>query len=111
MRRNKYGAKKVIINGIKFDSKKEAERYIILKGMEDREEISFLELQPRFILQESFKHEGKTHRKIEYVSDFKYWKDGDHVIEDVKGMKTDVYRLKMKLFLKKYGGKYKFIET
>lgn len=38
MRRNKYGAKKVIINGIKFDSKKEAERYIILKGMEDREQ-------------------------------------------------------------------------
>lgn len=108
----KYNSKKTIVDGIEFDSKKEANRYCELNLLESAGEIKNLQLQPRFILQESFKYQGKTERKIEYVADFMYEeKDGQVVVEDTKGFKTDVYKLKRKLFLKKYGDKYKFIES
>lgn len=102
-KKNKYNAKKTIVNGIKFDSKAEATRYKILKKREAIGEISGLTLQPRFTLQEKFKHGGKTIRKIEYIADFEYTKDGQQIVEDVKGVKTDVYKLKKKIFLMKYG--------
>lgn len=98
----KYRAKKTVIDGIKFDSKKEAKRYIVLKALEGRGEIEKLMLQPRFLLQEGFRKNGKAYRKIEYVADFMYEQDGKLIIEDVKGIKTDVYKLKQKLFEKKY---------
>ena len=66
--------------------------------------ISQLVLQPRFELQESFKKNGKTYRKIEYVADFMY-RDNEKkvtIVEDVKGIKTDVYKLKRKMFEKVY---------
>ena len=108
----KYNSKKTIVDGIEFDSKKEANRYCELNLLESAGQIKNLQLQPRFILQESFKYQGKTERKIEYVADFMYEeKDGQVVVEDTKGFKTDVYKLKRKLFLKKYGDKYKFIES
>lgn len=59
-------------------------------------------LQPRFLLQEGFRKNGKAYRKIEYVADFMYEQDGKLIIEDVKGIKTDVYKLKQKLFEKRY---------
>ena len=65
-------------------------------------EISDLELQPRFLLQESFKKNGKTYRKIDYVADFKYIENGKTIVEDVKGLQTDVFKIKHKLFEKKY---------
>ncbi|WP_101773179.1 DUF1064 domain-containing protein [Peptostreptococcus faecalis] len=102
MRYSKYGNKKVEIDGIKFDSRKEANRYAELKLLERCGDITELELQPRFLLQDKFKHNGKTIRKIEYVADFMYVRAGTIYVEDVKGMKTDVYSLKKKLFLKKY---------
>lgn len=102
-KKNKYNAKKTMVNGIKFDSKAEAARYKILKKREATGEISELTLQPRFTLQEKFKHGGKTIRKIEYIADFEYSKNGKQVVEDVKGVKTDVYKLKKKMFLLKYG--------
>lgn len=108
----KYRARKTTIDGIQFDSKKEANRYCELNLLESAGEIKYLQLQPRFTLQESFKYQGKTERKIEYVADFMYEeKDGQVVVEDTKGFKTDVYKLKRKLFLKKYGDMYKFIES
>ena len=61
-----------------------------------------MQLQPRFLLQESFKKNGKTFRKIEYIADFMYEEDGKVIVEDVKGMKTDVFKLKRKLFEYKY---------
>lgn len=91
-----------MIDGIKFDSKKEAKRYIVLKALEGKGEIEKLMLQPRFLLQEGFRKNGKAYRKIEYVADFMYEQDGKLIIEDVKGIKTDVYKLKQKLFEKKY---------
>lgn len=98
----KYRAKKTEVDGIKFDSKKEAKRYIVLKALEGKGEIEKLMLQPRFLLQEGFRKNGKAYRKIEYVADFMYEQDGKLIIEDVKGIKTDVYKLKQKLFEKRY---------
>ena len=109
---SKDRAKKTIIDGIKFDSKREADRYCELKLLEKAKEIRNLELQPRFLLQDKFKDKmGTTHRKIEYVADFMYIdKDDKKIVEDVKGMMTDVYKLKKKLFLNLYDEEYDFRE-
>lgn len=109
---SKYRAKKTVVDGIKFDSKREAERYCELKLLEKAKEIRNLELQPRFLLQDKFKdRHGKTHRKIEYVADFMYInKDDKKIVEDVKGMMTDVYKLKKKLFLNLYDKEFDFRE-
>lgn len=112
MARNKYNAIKTLVDGIKFDSRKEAARYQELKILRRVGEIRDLELQPRFLLQDKFKLDGVTHRKIEYVADFKYWDNTKKawIVEDVKGVKTPVYKLKKKLFLKQYGKECKFVE-
>lgn len=103
-KKSKYSAVKTKVDGIKFDSKKEARRYKELKILERSDEIKSLELQPRFLLQEKFKYNDKTIRKIEYVADFRYIDEkGNTVVEDVKGMKTEVYKIKKKIFLKRYG--------
>lgn len=110
---HKYNAKKTVVDGIKFDSKKEAERYKELKALELVGKIDRLELQPRFLLQDGFRYEGKAIRKIEYVADFLYRDLSTYelVVEDVKGVKTDVYKLKKKLFLKRYGDEYRLEEV
>ncbi len=110
MRYSKYGARKTVIDGITFDSKREANRYQELKLLEQAGEISYLELQPSFILQESFKYQGKTIRAITYKADFAYHELASNavVVEDVKGMETEVFRIKRKLFLSKYGETYDF---
>lgn len=104
-RSGKYNASKVVIDGHRFDSQREARRYETLKQLEAVGKIAQLELQPRFELQPAFRYRGEAVRKIEYVADFRYldYERGGLVVEDVKGMKTDVYRLKRKLFLAKYG--------
>lgn len=106
----KYHNRKTVVDGITFDSKKEANRYIELKQAVKQGIIKDLVLQPRFELQESFKLKGKTIRKIEYIADFSYTdvKNGITVVEDVKGIKTDVFKLKEKLFLKRYGTDVEF---
>ncbi len=99
---NKYRNKKVIVDRKEFDSKKEAIRYKELKLLERAGEISNLELQPRFLLQDSFRKNGKTFRRIEYIADFKYIENGKTIVEDVKGIQTDVFKLKHKIFEKVY---------
>ena len=99
---SKYGNKKTIADGITFDSKKESERYLVLKDMLMHDEIEDLQIQPKFLLQESFKYKNETIRKIYYIADFSYKKEGILIVEDVKGKRTDVYKLKRKLFLYKY---------
>lgn len=100
------------MDGITFDSKKEAARYIELKYMVKAKEISNLELQPRFRLLEPFKYKDKSIRAIDYIADFKYIdNNGVEFVEDVKGKKTDVYNIKKKLFLNMYGEKYEFREV
>ena len=101
-RMNKYRNKKVIVDGEEFDSKKEGNRYKELKLLLKAGEISNLELQPKFLLQDSFKKNGKTFRKIEYIADFQYIENGKTIVEDVKGMQTDVFKLKHKIFEKVY---------
>lgn len=113
MRRySKYNAKKITIDGHDFPSKREAERYCELKLFLKAGLIRNLELQPRFLLQDEFfdKNEIK-HKKIEYVADFMYIdKCGKTIVEDVKGVLTDVYKIKKKMFLKKYDDQYEFRE-
>lgn len=111
--KHKYHAKKTVVDGITFDSKKEATRYRELKALERVGKIDRLELQPRFVLMDGFRYEGKAVRKIEYVADFLYrdLSTCELIVEDVKGVKTDVYKLKKKLFLKRYGNEYKFKEV
>lgn len=99
---NKYKNKKVQIDMYVFDSVRESQRYKELKLLERAGEISNLELQPHFLLQDSFKKNGRTFRKIEYVADFKYIENGKTIVEDVKGMQTDVFKLKHKIFEKVY---------
>lgn len=103
MRYSKYKNKKVVVDGIEFDSKKEANRYRELKLLESAGVIECLELQKVYELQPSFKKNGKTYRKITYKADFSYFdtKEGKYKVEDIKPskyFKTDVYRIKHKLF-------------
>ena len=102
---NKYHNKKIIVDGYKFDSIKEANYYNQLKLLQRAGLIRDLELQRTFILQPSFKLNNKTRRNITYKADFTYFSNEDnkiHVI-DIKGFKTDVYNIKKKMFEYKYG--------
>lgn len=103
--RSKYHAKKTCVDGITFDSRKEADRYIVLKGMEEDGSIDGLRRQVRYELIPAFDVDGKHYRPVYYVADFVYMdkETGDDVVEDVKGMRTDAYRLKSKLFARRYG--------
>ena len=101
---NKYGARKTEIDGMVFDSKHEATRWIELKYMERARMIRNLSRQVPFLLIPAQKDEsGKViERAVRYVADFVYEQDGKTVVEDAKGVKTDVYKIKKKLMLQKY---------
>lgn len=101
--RSKYRAKKTTVDGITFDSRKEANRYLVLKGMEDDGAIEALRRQVRYELVPAFDVDGTHYRPVYYVADFVYVEDGKEVVEDVKGVRTDVYKLKSKLFARRYG--------
>lgn len=101
--RSKYHARKTCVDGITFDSRREADRYLALKSMEEDGTIEDLRRQVRYELIPAFDVDGKHYRPVCYVADFVYMKDGKEVVEDVKGMRTDVYKLKAKLFARRYG--------
>lgn len=101
--RSKYHAKKTVVDGITFDSKREADRYLVLKSMEEDGTIENLRRQVRYELIPAFDVDGRHYRPVSYVADFVYVEDGKEVVEDVKGVVTDVYRLKSKLFARRYG--------
>lgn len=102
---NKYGNHKTVRNGRTFDSKHEAGRYAELKILERAGKISGLKTQVSYLLIPT--QYDENHRCIEhsckYVADFVYFENGQLVVEDAKGVKTDVYRIKRKLMLKEYG--------
>nr|UVX49666.1 MAG: protein of unknown function (DUF1064) [Bacteriophage sp.] len=100
---SKYHARKTTVDGITFDSRKEADRYLVLKGMEEDGTIEDLRRQVRYELVPAFDVDGRHYRPVYYVADFVYVEDGKEVVEDVKGMITDVYRLKRKLVAYRYG--------
>lgn len=102
---SKYHAKKTVVDGITFDSRREAYRYLVLKNMEEEGAIEDLRRQVRYELVPAFDVDGRHYRPVFYVADFVYIdkETGEEVVEDVKGMRTDVYRLKSKLFARRYG--------
>ena len=102
----KYHSKKVTVDGMTFDSKKEARRYCELRLLERAGKIKDLHTQHKFELQPPFKKNGKTIRAITYVADFVYFDNERmrNVVEDVKGYKTDVYQLKKKMFEYRFPG-------
>jgi hypothetical protein len=95
----------VIIDGIKFDSKREAARYSELVFLEKAGNILFLERQVPFVLQDKFEYQGEKIREIKYIADFIYIEDGKKIIEDVKSwitQKRPDYKIKVKLLKKRY---------
>lgn len=103
---SKYNSRKTTVDGFTFDSKKEAKRYLELKQMEKDGLIHNLQLQVPFVLIPSFEVvvDGKKRKRrpITYVADFVYYRDDAKVIEDVKGLRTPVYKIKKKLFEYRY---------
>ena len=99
----KYGNKKTIVDEIIFDSLAESKYYQQLKWLQEHKEILFFRVQPVYLLQEAFEKDGEKHRRIDYIADFEvHHKDGSIEVIDVKGVETDVFKIKEKMFHKKY---------
>lgn len=108
--KNKYGAKKVTVDGIQFDSKKEANRYCELKLLERCGAITDLELQKEFELIPAQRIDGNViERAVKYKADFVYKENGKIIVEDVKGYRDPSsagyakFVLKRKLMLHVHG--------
>ncbi len=109
--KSKYGNRKVEYDGEVFDSQAEARYYQELKLRERAEEILFFRLQPRYRLQDGFEKNGKRHRPIDYIADFEiHHKNGEIEVVDVKGFKTEVFKIKQKMFERKYPHKLTLIQ-
>ena len=104
-KRSKYGAVPMVVDGIRFHSKREAARYGELKLLERAGEIRSLELQPAFPLMAPVRGVSRLTPIGHYRADFRYRQGptGILVIEDVKGMRTQLYRWKKKHFEQQYG--------
>ena len=101
----KYGNRKAEVNGISFDSVKEANRYRELLLLERAGTIQNLELQRKFVLIPSQRGaDGKViERECSYIADFCYKENGVQIVEDTKGVKTKDYVLKRKMMLYFHG--------
>lgn len=110
----KYRNQKVQVDGITFDSRREARRYSELKLLERAGQITDLELQKVYELipaqYETYARYGKKGQRIKdgrrcleksctYIADFVYKENGQTIVEDTKGMKTEVYNIKRKMML------------
>ncbi len=120
MPKSKYGSRKETVDGITFDSRKEAARYQELKLLERAGEVSDLQLQRKFVLipaqrelsmeiyekgpkKGCFKPGKLLERECSYIADFVYNQNGECVVEDTKGFRTPEYIVKRKLMLKEFG--------
>lgn len=115
--RNKYRNEKVTVNGVVFDSKKEARRFQELRLLEMAGKITDLQRQVKFVLIPAQREpdtigprgavkQGKIiEREVYYLADFVYIdnKTGEKFVEDAKGMRTKEYIIKRKLLLWRYG--------
>ena len=116
----KYKNKKILVNGIQFDSRKEARRYIVLLDMQEHGLISDLQTQVKYVLipaqHEIYERYGKNGKQLKdgkklverecaYIADFRYFdkRTGETVVEDTKGFKTKDYAIKRKLMLHVHG--------
>lgn len=120
MIRSKYGNRKTVVDGITFDSKKEANRFRELQLLERAGKITALQRQVKYVLiptQREFSNEiykkgahqghfkpGKVlEKECSYIADFAYIQDEAYVVEDTKGVRTEAYKIKRKLMLERYG--------
>lgn len=120
MRHSKYGNRKTVVDGITFDSKKEANRFRELQLLERAGKITALQRQVKYVLiptQREFTNEiykkgahqghfkpGKVlEKECSYIADFAYIQDGAYIVEDTKGVRTEAYKIKRKLMLERYG--------
>ena len=117
--RSKYNAKKTVLDGITFDSKKEARRWQELKLLEKAGKISNLQRQVPYELipkqtEKVVRYSAKTGKRLQdgekaleravcYVADMVYTQDGKTIVEDTKGVRTPEYIIKRKLMLYRYG--------
>ena len=127
--RSKYGSRKTVVDGITFDSKKEANRYRELKLLEKSGEICCMRLQVPFeLIPAQYEETGEVYTKgankgkpkrgkciekaVTYIADFVYYNPNaaNWTVEDVKGMRTPVYIIKRKLFRWRYPD-YEFREV
>lgn len=115
---SKYKAQKCIVNGITFDSRKEARRWQELLLLSRAGVIQNLQRQVKYVLipsqYETYERYGKNGNKLQdgrrlierecsYVADFVYTEDGKLVVEDVKGVRTKEYIAKKKMMLYFHG--------
>ena len=92
------------MDGKLFASRAEMNRYAELRMMERAGIIRDLEIQPEYVLQAAYVRDGKKIQPIKYRADFRYLNASTNkiIVEDCKGMKTEVYKLKKKLLLARY---------
>lgn len=96
-RKRKYGNQPTMVDGITFHSKREAERWKVLRLREAAGEIKELKHQVRFDLK------VKNYFICAYIADFGYVEKGKLVVEDSKGARTKDYIIKRKLMLACHG--------
>lgn len=96
-KQSKYKNQKIIVNKIKFDSKKEEKRYQELLLMQKAGLITDLKRQVPYILVPAFNSNKKRYRNMRYIADFTYKQNGKEIVEDAKGYRTEVYKIKKKL--------------
>ena len=103
---NKYHNNKINVDGITFDSKDEAKYYEALKDKKAKGLIQNFELQPKFVLQESFTKNNKTYKQITYKADFRVYTN-----EGIK-LFNKKFDEELKLVCRnlKYGDEYGFID-
>lgn len=99
---SKYNNQKIRVGGEVFDSKREYNHWCELRLLERSGIICNLQRQVKFRLIDSQKTSERTERSCDYIADFVYYENGSRVVEDCKGMRTDVYKIKRKLMLEKY---------
>lgn len=110
MSKTKYGNKKVVHDGITFDSAMEAKYYDLLKQLQAQGIVTSFELQPRFVLLPKFEKNGKKYREIGYNADFTvHYADGHTEVVDIKGMVTQQFELRKKLFEYRYPHELKLL--
>lgn len=101
--RHKYNATRKTVNGITFDSAGEARAFSLLKLWEKAGAIQNLERQPRYVLMDGYTDPvGRKVRRMQYVPDFRFTRADQTVVVDFKGVKTEAYKLKAKLFRQRY---------
>jgi hypothetical protein len=98
----KYGNKKVTIDGYRFDSQAEARRYSELRLLANAGEITCLVVHPSFTILPEFRYRGKLVRPIKYFADFAYVEHGRDVVEDVKGIQTEAFKIKWKFMMSEF---------